>query len=56
MPTVNSHTRGTAFTQPLSDSQREIWFAAQLSDGACAAFNQSYVLELDGALDIFTAG
>jgi len=51
MPIANSYTPGTAFAQPLSESQKEIWFSAQVSDAACAAFNQSGVLELAGGLD-----
>ena len=51
MPIANAQSSATAFTQPLSNSQREIWFAAQMSDAASAAFNQSCVLELEGALD-----
>lgn len=51
MPIANAHTLEMPLTQPLSDSQREIWFAAQLGDAASAAFNQSCVLELKGELD-----
>ena len=47
----DSERLGKALSQPLSDSQREIWYAAQLGDAACAAFNQSTVLELKGELD-----
>lgn len=51
MPIANSQALKTVLTHPLSDSQRELWFAAQLSDAASAAFNQSFVLEFKGDLE-----
>ncbi|MBW4027405.1 MAG: amino acid adenylation domain-containing protein [Acidobacteria bacterium] len=36
---------------PLTESQREIWLSAQLSDEASCAFNESFTLYLDGEFD-----
>lgn len=36
---------------PLTEAQTEIWLAAQLSDEASCAFNESMTLRLRGALD-----
>ncbi len=36
---------------PLTEAQTEIWLAAQLSDEASSAFNESITLRLRGALD-----
>lgn len=36
---------------PLTEAQTEIWLSAQLSDEASCAFNESFRLTLDGALD-----
>ncbi|WOJ88236.1 aminotransferase class III-fold pyridoxal phosphate-dependent enzyme [Methylocapsa polymorpha] len=36
---------------PLTEAQTEIWLAAQLSDEASCAFNESVTLRLRGALD-----
>lgn len=36
---------------PLTESQREIWLAAQLGDEASCAFNESLTLHLQGNLD-----
>ncbi|WP_211226137.1 non-ribosomal peptide synthetase/type I polyketide synthase [Solimonas flava] len=38
-------------TLPLTESQMEIWLAAQLGDEASCAFNESVTVRLDGALD-----
>ncbi|WP_169518313.1 non-ribosomal peptide synthetase/type I polyketide synthase [Solimonas variicoloris] len=38
-------------TLPLTESQLEIWLAAQLGDEASCAFNESVTVRLDGALD-----
>ncbi len=38
-------------TLPLTDGQKEIWFASQLSPGASCAFNESTVLHLKGPFD-----
>jgi amino acid adenylation domain-containing protein len=35
-----------------TEAQQEIWLAAQLSEAASCAFNESVLLRLDGALDI----
>lgn len=37
---------------PLTESQLEVWLAAQLSDGASCAFNESFSLQLQGGLNI----
>lgn len=37
---------------PLTDAQREIWFASQMSDGASLAYNESMSLRLTGALNV----
>ncbi len=37
---------------PLSNAQKEIWVASQMSDTASCAFNESARLELKGKLDI----
>jgi len=37
---------------PLTESQREIWLAAQLSDEASCAFNESLTLHLRGSLNV----
>lgn len=36
---------------PLTEAQKEIWLAAQSSDEASCAFNESFSLTLDGSLD-----
>ena len=36
---------------PLTEGQRDLWFAAQVSDQASCAFNESCLLRLSGALD-----
>lgn len=36
---------------PLTDAQREVWFASQLSDAASCAFNECRLLHLHGPLD-----
>jgi hypothetical protein len=36
---------------PLTEPQREVWLAAQLSPAASCAFNESFTLALDGRLD-----
>lgn len=40
-----------ATTLPLTEPQREIWLTAQMGEAGSAAFNQSFQLELRGALD-----
>lgn len=37
---------------PLSDAQRELWFASQMSDGASLAYNESMTLRLKGPLNV----
>lgn len=37
---------------PLSDAQREVWFASQMSLGSSLAYNESMTLRLTGALDL----
>ncbi|HEY1111410.1 MAG TPA: acyltransferase domain-containing protein, partial [Opitutaceae bacterium] len=37
---------------PLSDAQREVWFASQMSPGSSLAYNESMTLRLTGALDL----
>lgn len=37
---------------PLTESQREIWYASQLGDAMSAAYNEASVLRLEGALDL----
>jgi acyl transferase domain-containing protein/non-ribosomal peptide synthetase component F len=37
---------------PLTDAQKEIWFAAQHGDEASCVYNESHLLYLTGALDI----
>ena len=37
---------------PLTESQVEIWLAAQLGDEASCAFNESVSLRLQGQLDV----
>ena len=37
---------------PLTESQREIWLAAQLSEEASCAFNESLTLHLRGSLNV----
>ena len=37
---------------PSSEAQREVWLAAQLSDEASLAFNESSSIELSGRLDL----
>jgi len=37
---------------PLTDVQRDIWFACQMSDGASLAYNESLTLRLQGALNV----
>ncbi len=39
-------------TVPLTEPQKEVWFAAQRSDEASCAFNQSNILHLKGRLDV----
>lgn len=61
-PERNSISRGEplevetteANTFPLTASQREIWFASQISDAASCAFNECRLLDLRGALDVAT--
>ena len=36
---------------PLTEAQREIWYAAQMSDGMSCSFNQSVTFRLRGDLD-----
>lgn len=36
---------------PLTEAQREIWLACQLGPGASCAYNESFTLNLRGALD-----
>lgn len=40
-----------ATTVPTTESQREIWLAAQMSDDANCAYNESMTLHLEGPLD-----
>ncbi|HEY1107796.1 MAG TPA: condensation domain-containing protein, partial [Opitutaceae bacterium] len=37
---------------PLSDAQREVWFASQMSPGSALAYNESMTLRIAGALDV----
>ncbi len=37
---------------PLTDGQREIWFASQMGDDASCAYNESFTLKLRGKLDV----
>lgn len=37
---------------PLTDAQREIWFASQMSEGASLAYQESMTLRLKGALNV----
>ncbi|MDO8544835.1 MAG: amino acid adenylation domain-containing protein [Opitutaceae bacterium] len=37
---------------PLTDAQREIWYACQLGAAASAAYNESITLQLDGPLSV----
>ncbi len=37
---------------PLTDAQREIWFAAQMGAGVSAAYNESCTVRLHGLLDL----
>ncbi|MES2695945.1 MAG: condensation domain-containing protein, partial [Verrucomicrobiota bacterium] len=39
-------------TLPLSEAQREMWFASQMSEGASLAYNESMTLKLSGKLDL----
>lgn len=39
-------------TLPLTEAQREIWYGAQMSEGAACSFNQSGVINLRGPLDL----
>ncbi len=41
-----------AQTVPLTEAQKEIWFAAQLGEAASCAFNESYLLHVRGRLDL----
>ncbi|WP_084143620.1 hybrid non-ribosomal peptide synthetase/type I polyketide synthase [Methylocapsa acidiphila] len=41
----------SALEAPLTEAQSEVWLAAQLSDEASCAFNESVTLRLRGALD-----
>ena len=41
-------------SSPLTEAQLEVMLAAQLSDAASCAFNESFSLKLDGPLDIET--
>jgi glutamate-1-semialdehyde aminotransferase/acyl carrier protein len=36
---------------PLTDAQREVWFASQMGDMASCAFNESDTVRIDGPLD-----
>ncbi|MEZ5856459.1 MAG: amino acid adenylation domain-containing protein [Hyphomicrobiaceae bacterium] len=50
-----SHVAGShALEQvaPLTEAQREVWLAAQMSDAASCAFNESASLRLAGPLDV----
>ncbi|TDK28520.1 aminotransferase class III-fold pyridoxal phosphate-dependent enzyme [Luteimonas aestuarii] len=38
-------------TLPLTDAQREVWFASQMGDMASCAFNESDSVRIDGPLD-----
>ncbi len=38
-------------TIPLTEAQRELWFASQMSDAASCAYNESRLLHLRGALN-----
>lgn len=38
-------------TLPLTDAQREVWFASQMGDMANCAFNESDSVRIDGPLD-----
>lgn len=47
-------TRATAAVEkrlPLTEAQRELWFASQLGDAISAAYAESTILSLRGALD-----
>jgi amino acid adenylation domain-containing protein len=37
---------------PMTESQREIWLACQLSDDASRTYNESFVISLQGGLDV----
>jgi amino acid adenylation domain-containing protein len=39
-------------TFPLTDGQREIWLASQLSTDASRTFNESYAMTLNGSLNV----
>ncbi len=39
-------------TLPLSDAQRELWFASQLGNEVSSAYNESSNIKLDGRLDV----
>jgi len=41
-----------AHTFPLTSAQQEMWLAAQLSEGAAAAYNESVTLHFRGQLDV----
>jgi len=44
----------SAASVPLTEAQREIWFAAQLGAGVSVAYNESCTLHLRGPLDVET--
>jgi amino acid adenylation domain-containing protein len=50
-PEIISIAASTPSEAPLTESQLEIWFSAQLSDQASCAFNESFTLEMRGPLD-----
>ncbi|HXT39726.1 MAG TPA: amino acid adenylation domain-containing protein [Candidatus Angelobacter sp.] len=45
-------TAAAAKTVPLTDAQREIWFAAQMGPAVSAAYNESCALQLRGSLQL----
>ncbi len=46
VPHDTSQTRA-----PLTDPQREVWFASQISDTASSSYNESFALRLQGSLN-----
>ncbi|MBB6598145.1 aminotransferase class III-fold pyridoxal phosphate-dependent enzyme [Luteimonas sp. MC1825] len=50
-PPVEAPALAWRRTLPLTDAQRELWFASQMGDMASCAFNESDSVRIDGPLD-----
>ena len=48
----SSHPDVPVTTLPLTDAQRDMWFASQMSDGASCTFNECRLLRFQGKVEV----